>query len=105
VTHLNAPKLFSPSAWPWIAWRATWWATKGEGLEWKPISLYRPYLDERMAIASPVLLRDATRWLYGSRVGNEWWRFSEGGSWPIDGFEPTLWCEPPLDDGTMLGRE
>ncbi len=90
---------------PWMRRHAAWWTANRDLLEWQPISLYRPYLDEGMAIASPVLLRDESRWLYGSWVVNEWRRFTEGGSWPIEGFAPTHWCEPSLNDGIMLGRE
>jgi hypothetical protein len=105
VTYLKAPELISASAWPWMAWHATWWATTSPMLGWRAISTYVPPEEEGMAITSPVLLKDDTRWLYGSRVGAEWFRFGEGGSYPIEGFEPTHWAVPCLDDSILLSQE
>jgi hypothetical protein len=105
VTYLKTPELISTSAWPWMAWHAAWWERTSPDRDWKPISAYQPPEDEGMALASPVLLKDATRWLYGSKVGTEWRRFSEGGSYAIDDFEPTQWAEPSLDDSIMLSQD
>lgn len=91
--------------WWWLRYHAEWWEETGSRLNWRPIDTYEPEEDEAMAIASPVLLRDGDRWIYGSLVTNEWFRFSEGASWPIEYFKPTHWAEPSLDDAIMLGQD
>jgi hypothetical protein len=82
-----------------------WWVKNQDRFDWQPISLYRPYLDEGMSIASPVLLRDGERWIYGSWVKDGWRRVTEGESWPIADFAPTEWADVDLDAAILLGQE
>lgn len=105
VTYLTVPSTGQGDRWWWMPRHAAWWRGAEPSLEWKAIDLYTPDADEGMAIASPVLLRSGDRWMYGSFVKGEWRRFSEGGSWLIEGFAPTHWTVPTLDDAIMLGQD
>jgi hypothetical protein len=105
VTHLHpssGPKL---DTWTWMRFHMDWWSENRDRIDWQTMDRYRPYWHEGMSIASPVLLRDDTRWFYGSWVVNEWRRFTEGASWVVENFTPTHWADVDLDAGIMLGQE
>jgi hypothetical protein len=107
----NVVRLYPPRpaasgtrAWWWMDWHAEWWEVARGTLDWKPISTYE-VLDPGMALATPYILRDGDRWAYGALVDGVWTRIAEGGSYPLDDFEPSEWADVDLDEAIGLGQD
>lgn len=107
----NVVQLFPPRplpggthGWWWMDWHAEWWGSARDTFAWQPIGSYE-VLDPRMALATPYLLRDGERWAYGALVNGVWTRVAEGGSYPLDDFEPGEWADVALDEAIRLSQD
>jgi hypothetical protein len=80
-----------------------WWVRARDGLKWRSIATYER-LDPDLALASPVVLRNGEEWHLGAWTDGEWHEVTEGGSWRLEGFEPTQWAEPTMADFILLHR-
>lgn len=83
---------------------AEWWAAYRDRLDWQTIDTYA-ILPGSTDMGAIVLLRAGDRWTYGWLMGGEWCRFSKGGSYVLDTFNPTHWADVSAEDAIRLGAE